>query len=75
LGFDHCSNKLFIGTISLTDRSFQRHRIASVQEMSEDELKPTGGEVSSSTGSMVAEFKIPPDLKEWLGKNAPAFLA
>lgn len=62
------------GTINLTTGGLQRHRVMWVREMTEADIK-TVGETGPTIDSIeVAEFESQADLKEWLKKNAPAFV-
>jgi hypothetical protein len=60
--------------INLTDRGFQRHRILYVREMDEDELRKAGRAEPTIDRIDIAEFESQEELREWLKKNAPAFL-
>jgi hypothetical protein len=60
--------------INLTDRGFQRHRIIYVREMDEDELRKAGSAEPTIDRIEIAEFESQEEQREWLAKNAPAFL-
>jgi hypothetical protein len=60
--------------INLLDRGFQRHRIVYVREMDEDELRQAGASEPTIDSIEVAEFESPEEQREWLMKNAAAFL-
>ncbi len=62
------------GTINLTDRGLQRHRITWVREMDEEELRRVGEEGPTIDRIDVAEFESQEQLTEWLRKNAPEFV-
>jgi hypothetical protein len=61
-------------TVNLTDRGFQRHRILSVREMDEDELRNAGKGQPTIDRFEVGEFETAEEQREWLGKAAAAFL-
>ena len=61
------------GTINLTTGGLQRHRVMWIREMSEADIKTVGESGPTIDTIQVAEFESQTDLKEWLGKNAPAF--
>lgn len=62
------------GAINLTHAGLQRHRVLWVREMTKEEIRQVG-ETGPTIDSMeVAAFESHDALKEWLGKNAPAFL-
>ena len=63
------------GTINLTTGGLQRHRVMWIREMSEADIKTVGETGPTIDSIQVAEFESQTALKEWLGKNAPAFLA
>ena len=56
------------------DRGFQRHRIVFVREMDEDEMRKAGRAEPTIDRIEVAEFESPEVQREWLAKNAPAFV-
>jgi len=60
--------------VNLTDRGFQRHRIVYVREMSKEELRKTGNDGPTIDHIEVAEFDSHEELREWLKRNAPAFV-
>jgi len=60
--------------VNLTDQGFQRHRILWVREMDKDELRKTPPGQPTIDRIEVAEFDSQEELKEWMKKNAPAFL-
>ena len=62
------------GTVNLTDRGLQRHRILWVREMDQDELRQTGEAEPTVDRIEVAEFQTAEGQQEWLTQRAPAFL-
>jgi hypothetical protein len=62
------------GVVNLTDRGFQRHRILWVREMGEGELKAVGERGPTIDRIDVAEFENGEELREWVKKNASAFI-
>lgn len=62
------------GAINLTRAGLQRHRVLWVREMSEEDIRKVGETGPTIDSIDVAEFESHSDLKEWLGKTAPAFL-
>jgi hypothetical protein len=60
--------------INLTDRGLQRQRITFVREMDDAELRRSGRGEPTIDCIEVAEFESQEELREWLKKNAPAFL-
>ena len=62
------------GTINLTTGGLQRHRVMWIREMSEVDIKAVGESGPTIDSIQVAEFDSQAALKEWLGKNAPAFI-
>jgi hypothetical protein len=62
------------GTVNLTDRGLQRHRILWVREMDELELHRVGEGGPTIDRIEVAEFESQEDIREWLKKVAPAFV-
>jgi hypothetical protein len=61
------------GTINLTDRGLQRHRITWVREMDDEELRSVGDGGPTIDRIDVAEFESNSELKEWLKTHAAAF--
>jgi hypothetical protein len=61
-------------TMNLTDRGFQRARITFVREMEEEELRQAGKGEPTIDRIEIAEFECQEELRQWLEKNAPAFL-
>jgi hypothetical protein len=72
----HGSNldALVKGSVNLTDRGLQRHRILWLREMDEDGLKRAGKGEPTIDRIEVAEFESHAELRDWLKKNAPAFV-
>jgi hypothetical protein len=62
------------GTLNLTTGGLQRHRVMWIREMTEVNIKSVGETGPTIDSIEVAEFESQADLKDWLGKNAPAFL-
>ena len=62
------------GTINLTTGGLQRHRVMWIREMTEADIKTVDETGPTIDSIQVAEFESQADLKEWLTKNAPAFL-
>jgi hypothetical protein len=62
------------GTVNLTDRGFQRHRITWVREMDEDELRRVGDSGPTIDAIHIAAFETAKEQHDWLKKMAPAFL-
>ena len=62
------------GTVNLTDRGLQRHRILWVREMDELELRRVGEGGPTIDRIEVAEFESQEEIREWLKKVAPAFV-
>ena len=62
------------GSINLTDRGLQRHRILWVREMDADEVRRAGHEEPTIDRIEVAEFPSNEELQEWLKKHASAFV-
>lgn len=61
------------GTINLTDRGLQRHRILWIREMDEAELRRSAGGAPTIDRIEVGEFASHEALREWLDKIAPPF--
>jgi hypothetical protein len=62
------------GSINLTHAGLQRHRVLWVREMSADDVRQVGETGPTIDSIQVAEFEKHADLREWLGKHAPAFM-
>jgi len=62
------------GTINLTTGGLQRHRVMWIREMTEGDIKQVGKSGPTIDSIKVAAFESQADLKEWLSKNAPAFV-
>jgi hypothetical protein len=62
------------GAINLTTGGLQRHRVVWIREMSEEDIRQVGESGPTIDRIEVAEFESQDALREWLGKNAPAFL-
>jgi hypothetical protein len=61
-------------SVNLTDRGLQRNRITFIREMDEDELRKAGKDQPTIDRIEVGEFETVEEQREWLKKNAPAFL-
>jgi hypothetical protein len=59
---------------NLTTSGLQRHRIVWMREMTEEEIRQVGDTAPTIDRIEVAEFESQAALKEWLSKNAPAFV-
>jgi hypothetical protein len=62
------------GAINLTSGGLQRHRVAWIREMSEEEIRQVGETGPTIDSIELAEFENHDELKEWVKKKAPAFL-
>ncbi|HJT77872.1 MAG TPA: hypothetical protein VJ739_11785 [Gemmataceae bacterium] len=62
------------GTVNLTDRGLQRHRVTFLREMDEDELQKAGEGVPTIDGIDIGEFETVQEMRDWLKERAPAFL-
>jgi hypothetical protein len=62
------------GHMNLTAGGLQRHRVVWIREMPEGDIKNVGETGPTIDSIEVAEFESHADLKEWLSKNAPAFV-
>jgi hypothetical protein len=62
------------GAINLTTGGLQRHRVVWIREMSEEDIRQVGEGGPTIDSIQVEEFESQAALKEWLRKNAPAFL-
>jgi hypothetical protein len=63
------------GTINLTTGGLQRRRVLWVREMSEEEIRQVGDAGPTIDSIQMQEFESQTALKEWLTKNASAFLS
>lgn len=61
------------GSVNLTDRGFQRHRILFVREMDEEELRKAGQGEPTIDRIEVADFESSEELRQWLKQAAPVF--
>jgi hypothetical protein len=59
--------------VNLTDRGLLRHRVIWVREMDEDELRRSGKGEPTIDRIAIAEFESQEELRQWLGRVAPAF--
>lgn len=62
------------GAINLTTGGLQRNRIVWMREMSKEDIQKVGDSGPTIDSIHVEEFESQAALKEWLTKNAPAFL-
>jgi hypothetical protein len=62
------------GTVNLTDRGLQRHRVTFVREMDEEGLRKAGEGGPTIDCIDIAEFETTQDMRVWLKARAPAFL-
>jgi hypothetical protein len=62
------------GAINLTTGGLQRNRVVWIREMPEADIKQVGDSGPTIDSIRVEEFESQAALREWLGKNAPAFL-
>jgi hypothetical protein len=62
------------GAINLTTGGLQRHRVVWIREMSEEDIRQVGDSGPTIDRIEVAEFESQAALREWLTKNAPAFV-
>lgn len=60
--------------IDLIRTGLQRHRVLWVREMTEEEIGQVGENGPTIDSINIVEFESHAELKEWLGKTAPAFL-
>ncbi len=62
------------GTINFTRGGLQRKRVLWVREMTEQEIRQVGDSGPTIDSIEVGEFESQAAVKEWLSKNAPAFV-
>ena len=62
------------GSVTLMHAGFQRHRLVWVREMTEEEIREAGDTEPTIDSIELQEFESHAALKEWLSKNAPAFM-
>lgn len=62
------------GAINLTSGGLQRHRVIWIQEMAEEDIRSVGDKGPTIDSIQIAEFESHAECKEWLKKNAPAFV-
>jgi hypothetical protein len=63
---DHSAN--------LTRAGLQRHRVVWIREMTPDDIRQTGETGPTIDSIQVQQFESQAALREWVSKNAPAFL-
>jgi hypothetical protein len=64
---------LVAGSVNLTDRGLQRHRIVWVREMDEDELRRAGEGEPTVDRIQIKAFVSQEKMREWVKLTAPAF--
>jgi hypothetical protein len=62
------------GAINLTHAGLQRHRVVWVREMSPEEIREIGGSAPTIDSIEVAVLESQEEVKDWVGRNAPAFM-
>lgn len=62
------------GSVNLTDRGIERHRVTFVREMDEGEVRRVGEGGPTVDRIEVAEFEAHADLLRWLAAKAPEFV-
>ena len=62
------------GAINLTTGGLQRSRVVWIREMSEEDIQRVGDSGPTIDSIQVGEFESQAALREWLSKNAPAFM-
>ncbi|MFL5241534.1 MAG: hypothetical protein ACJ8FY_05455 [Gemmataceae bacterium] len=62
------------GAINLTSGGLQRNRVVWIREMEDAAIRQVGDSGPTVDRIQIGEFESQAALKEWLGKNAPAFL-
>lgn len=62
------------GAINLTTGGLQRNRVVWIREMSKEDIQAVGDTGPTIDSIQVQEFESQAALKEWLEKNAPAFV-
>jgi hypothetical protein len=62
------------GPINLTRAGLARHRVVWLREMTPEEIRHVGDSGPTIDSIEVAQFESQAALKEWLSKNAPAFV-
>lgn len=62
------------GSINLTCGGLQRHRVAWIREMTEEDIRRVGESGPTIDSITIAEFETNDALKEWLAKTAPVFV-
>jgi hypothetical protein len=64
---------LKVGSIDLT-HALQRHRVLWIKEMTQEEIRKVGETGPTIDRILVAQLESNAEVKEWIGKHAPAFL-
>jgi len=62
------------GSINLTTGGLQRNRVVWIREMPEADIRQVGDSGPTIDRILIGELDSQAALREWLGKNAPAFL-
>lgn len=62
------------GAIDLMHAGLQRHRVLWIREMTEEDIRKVAETGPTIDSINVVEFESNAELKEWLGKTAPAFV-
>jgi hypothetical protein len=62
------------GAANLTTGGLQRHRVLWIQEMSEEDIRNVGEKGPTIDRIEVAQCESQAEVKDWLMKNAPAFV-
>jgi hypothetical protein len=65
---------LIDGGANLTTGGIQRHRVLWIREMTEEEIQNVGEKGPTIDSIKIVGFESHSEIKEWLTKNAPAFL-
>jgi hypothetical protein len=62
------------GAINLTSGGLQRERVVWVREMTSEDIKQIGEKGPTIESIEIAELETKAAVKEWISKNAPAFV-
>jgi hypothetical protein len=62
------------GSVNLTEWGLQQHRVTWVREMDDDELQKAGEAEPTVDGIDTGTFDSHEKLRDWVKRNAPAFL-
>lgn len=66
---------LMDGGANLTSGGIQRHRVLWIREMTEDEIRNVGDKGPTIDSIKIVGFESQAELREWVGKNVPAFMS